>query len=135
MKLKVLLVEDDEVSTFLSNRLLAKIGRCSKVDVAQNGQEALDYLSRCTSTGNSYPDIILLDVNMPMMDGHEFLDHFVQLDFIDREKTHIVLLSTNPLVEERKDNAVLAQLVKPLTIEMAEEIFRLYGERVAARAH
>lgn len=134
MNLKVLLVEDDEVSTFLSNRLLEKAGRFSKVDATQNGQEALDYLSHCSSKGRSYPDIILLDVNMPMMDGIEFLDHFVQLDFIDREKTHVVLLSTNPLIEERNDNVVMAQLVKPLTLEKVEHIVRLYSQRVAEKA-
>lgn len=133
MKWNILLVEDDEISAFLSTRLLEKKGRCSLLEVAKNGQEALDYLYNCRST-LQFPDLILLDVNMPIMDGFEFLRQYANLDLKTRERIPVILLSTDPgrLAESRSD-FILTQIAKPLTIEKVNELFDTLDEYAQKR--
>jgi CheY-like chemotaxis protein len=66
----ILLVEDDQLDVMDIRRSLNKLGIIYKIIVAKNGEEAIDFL-RCNS--DSLPDIILIDVNMPRMNGLELL--------------------------------------------------------------
>lgn len=73
----VLLVDDDSTTNFLNERLLKKLGVADHILVARNGEEALMALAQaCGSTGNSCPVLILLDINMPVMNGIEFLEAY-----------------------------------------------------------
>lgn len=70
----ILLVEDDEDDRMIIGRALRGAPIMVRVDVATNGREALDYLEQCASQPDGkLPDMILLDINMPVMDGNEFL--------------------------------------------------------------
>ncbi len=80
----ILLVDDDDVSNYLNKLLIEKSGIDVDVEVALNGLTALEYL---TSTGQfngnavfPRPELILLDINMPRMNGWEFLDEYEKLD-------------------------------------------------------
>lgn len=88
----VLLVDDDPASNFLARLLLRKLKTVEHVSVAENGKEALDYIIE-NSGKKSFPDLILLDINMPLMDGFEFMDHFQRLPF--KNLTRVVLLSSS----------------------------------------
>ncbi|SNR71134.1 Response regulator receiver domain-containing protein [Maribacter sedimenticola] len=66
--IKILIIEDDEITNFISKSTLEKFG-FKNINVALNGQEGLDFLR-----SNMCPDIILLDVNMPVLDGWDFLE-------------------------------------------------------------
>ncbi|MDO1514055.1 response regulator [Maribacter confluentis] len=66
--IKILIIEDDEITNFISKSTLEKFG-FKNISVALNGQEGLDFLR-----SNMCPDIILLDVNMPVLDGWDFLE-------------------------------------------------------------
>lgn len=71
---RVLLVEDDRDDVFVVEKVLSRAPIRVKVDVCENGQVALDYLSRCLEKdGPVLPDLILLDLNMPVMDGYTFM--------------------------------------------------------------
>lgn len=65
--IKILIIEDDEITNFITESALGKLG-FKNIDVALNGQDGLDFLQE-----NKCPDIILLDVNMPVLDGWDFL--------------------------------------------------------------
>lgn len=131
MKWNILLVEDDEISIFLSTRLLEKKKECSSLKVAKNGKDALDYLFNCRTQAQGCPDLILLDINMPIMDGFEFLRHYVDLDFFTKEKAQIVLLSSEPgrLNGVVKEGFIFSQIAKPLTIEKIDELFALLDKQ------
>jgi len=104
----ILLIDDDEPTNFLNKMTLEQGSYARYVRVSQNGQEALDYLASCGDTGNGVsrnprPDLIFLDINMPAMDGWEFLERYKQLP--PEKKADIVLImlttSLNPDDEAR----------------------------------
>lgn len=73
----VLLVDDDPTTNFVSEHLLRTLGVTEHVLVAHNGEEALALLARvCPPSGPACPALILLDVNMPVMGGIEFLEAY-----------------------------------------------------------
>jgi len=114
---KVLLVDDDPTSTFLAQLLLRKLSTVEHVSVAANGKDALDYLIGSQEKGN-LPDLILLDINMPLMDGFEFMDHFQQLPF--HNAARVVLLSSSVSskdLQKAADYHIRDFINKPLTKE------------------
>jgi CheY-like chemotaxis protein len=117
----VLLVDDDQVNNFLTERLIKKLGITNKVKTSLNGEEALLYLAKsCCSFDEGYPEVIFLDNNMPEMNGIEFMESFNQINFNSNSKVKIIVLtaSENPKDREKLEGlGVQAYLTKPLTEE------------------
>lgn len=91
----VLIVDDSEVDRYLIRRLLAKSGVQESVFEAHHGVEAVDFLRDFDANRQRHPesfppDIILLDINMPIMGGFEFLDSFAQLKAVDDRYSSII---------------------------------------------
>lgn len=75
-KLNVLLVDDDSIYQFIARKTLEATGLTEKIEVCSNGEEAYRFLENNQSNTKVLPDVILLDVNMPVMNGWEFLHAF-----------------------------------------------------------
>jgi CheY-like chemotaxis protein len=97
--IKVLVVDDDATLIFLMKKLLQKTERVSEVRVASDGKEAIDILSE----RGWAPDLIFLDINMPVMSGWDFLDEFSR-SYADKMECEIVMLSSSTR-EMEKDQA------------------------------
>jgi len=102
----ILLIDDDEPTNFLNKMTVEQAGCAQYVQVVQSGQEALDYLTasgKHKDTEPIRPDLIFLDINMPAMDGWEFLDNYRRLP--EEKKAEIVMImlttSLNPDDEVR----------------------------------
>lgn len=120
----VLLVDDDPASNFLAQLLLRKLDKVLHVSVTANGKEALDYL-REQHGKSSFPDLILLDINMPIMDGFEFMDHFQQLPLNQLPRVVILSSSVSPKDAQRAmDYRVNGFINKPLTKERLAQILQ-----------
>lgn len=110
----ILLVDDDPVSNFMTSYFLSKTGICTQVSISTNGMEALQFLQE--NSGNP-PEIILLDLHMPVMDGLEFLQ-FMYTNGFDRNKTTIILYTIiTKDVEKEKERFGVELIDKPLTAQ------------------
>lgn len=91
-------VEDDPITATLTKLLLEKNLQGSRVQTYANGQQALDQLSWALQRNDAgeVPDLILLDLNMPMMDGWEFLDAFADLPLAKKICVFILTSSIHP---------------------------------------
>jgi CheY-like chemotaxis protein len=122
---KILLVDDDEASAYLSSTILSDMHAAKDIDVARDGYSASGLLRE---DGN-WPDIILLDINMPKMDGFEFLEHLKRIGASLRTK--IIMLTTSSRKEDKEKafsyRNVLDYVEKPLTEEIVRRIALAYG--------
>jgi len=124
---KVLLVDDDESSNFLSKMAILDFSPNIQVDEVRNGREALEYLLNVESC----PDIIFLDLNMPVIDGMQFLEIYKDyVKCIDHSKV-VVLTSSNR--ETDKENVMKSSLVfeyihKPLAEHNIQQLFTKYSD-------
>lgn len=114
--LKILLIEDNDIDVELIHRLCKRHSLDYPIIRARNGLEALKILERPDDTGLVQPYVILLDINMPMMDGFELLDHLTQHG--PTIETPIYILSSSASkadIERSKSYQITGYLVKPMT--------------------
>lgn len=76
MEKSILLVDDDSIFNFINTQLLNNIGFTENIHAASNGKEALDLINSCLSGTEPLPDIIFLDLIMPIVDGFAFIEAF-----------------------------------------------------------
>ncbi|WP_169736049.1 response regulator [Crocinitomix catalasitica] len=122
----LLLIDDSDATNNFHNRLLSKIKFAHQISTKKNGQEGLEFLDQC----ETYPEIIFLDLNMPIMDGFEFL-----AAISEQIKTHnyhapliVILSSSEEVIDKEKCHTLYDNLLfcsKPLTINQINEI-KLY---------
>lgn len=115
---RILLVDDDQITNFLNENLIKEMSISDHISIANDGQEALDYVKlNCNESVNgSCCDLILLDLNMPVMDGFEFLEKVSELKI--STPISIVLLTTSSNerdLERAKTFNITGYINKPLT--------------------
>ena len=116
MKKNVLLIDDDYIFNFLNQNMLERIEFTSEIYTALNGKEALNLLGY-SAPPRFIPDIIFLDLNMPIMDGFDFLEAFKKLNFPNKEKVIIVVVtsSENPTdIKKARQFGIAHYLLKPI---------------------
>lgn len=122
---KVLCVDDDEISLFISKVLIQDSSFAAMVDTAISGHKALDYFSEL-SPEEAVPRVIFLDLNMPEMDGWEFLDLFEKSYANKFPDTSVVILSSSIDPKDQKkaqDYKIVSDFVsKPLTFDVLDRI-------------
>ncbi|WP_170067597.1 response regulator [Neolewinella xylanilytica] len=88
-----MLVDDSETDNFIHSRRLTKMGIAERIVIRADGKQGLDYLTTVDPDGR--PDILFLDINMPVMDGWEFLDAYQVLPEAQRARVTIVMLTSS----------------------------------------
>ncbi|PWA07015.1 response regulator [Flavobacterium laiguense] len=131
----VLLIDDDMATNFISKMLIKKAGITDHIETVLNEQQAIEYLKNSGKYENSdgifpKPMLILLDINMPVMDGWEFAEAFSKLDENQKGEVIIVMLtsSLNPDDKERAANlpVISGFQNKILTMEGLNSIMNQY---------
>ena len=122
---KCFLVVDDDQTTVMLTRLFLESMSITDVHSSSNGQEAIEFIHQNCQQDHAQetcPDIVLLDLNMPVMDGFEFLEAYAKEQNLLKNKVSIVVLSSSDSKRDRDriqqyDVEVKGYIVKPLTEE------------------
>ncbi|WP_299700285.1 response regulator [uncultured Pontibacter sp.] len=132
----ILLVDDDKASNFINQLLIKKAAVTDELYIARNGKEAIELIrDKCLgheADVSKMPQLILLDINMPVMDGFDFLKAFEELDCPSKASALIAVLTTslNPKDRERVTAAGITHfLTKPLTKQVLEDLLQAHFER------
>jgi len=119
----IILVDDNEIDLFLHEKLIRISGISDNIDRFTTAREALDFIRK----KGPLPDIILLDIQMPELDGFDFLREYEHIEHIDRENTTIFMVSSSldfGDISKAKANPLVKSFIKkPLNVkELKDEI-------------
>ena len=129
----ILFIDDDEPTNFLNKMIAEELGYADHVQVAFSGQEALHYLTNSGPFENGSedfprPELIFLDINMPGMDGWEFLDRYKNLPSPQKGHVVMVMLTTSLNPDDEKAASKHSEISgfehKPLERVNLEKIIR-----------
>lgn len=126
----ILLIDDDPDDNLIHKHVVEESGLCDEVREAENGLEAIQYLTNTDQPGYRRPDVIFLDINMPVMNGFEFLEHYGKLPNDQKSRVLSLMLTTSLHPPDRKREGVFSEVsryhTKPLTVAMLQEIVDQY---------
>ncbi|GAB1855291.1 response regulator [Flavobacteriaceae bacterium MHTCC 0001] len=122
----VLLIDDDKFTSFYNEKIVKKHSNYNILDSVNSGKAALEYLQKSIKGSAQVPDVIFLDINMPSMNGWEFIEEFRKLDVNFTESIEIIMLTTssNPSDKEKADksNEISHFINKPLSLSLLDEL-------------
>tara|TARA_R110002020_G_scaffold31339_3_gene97852 strand:- start:475 stop:879 length:405 start_codon:yes stop_codon:yes gene_type:complete len=118
------IVDDDPIFVFGIKKMMKSIDFSENYLIYSNGKEALNNLTSIINEGKEVPDVILLDLNMPVMDGWDFLEEFKKVKLPKKIVIYIVTSSIDKADYERvrEFNNVSDYVVKPLEFRELEQI-------------
>lgn len=130
----IMLVDDDDTTNYLNHRLLAQVNAAHNIKIIKNGEKALEYLNYACHKENHLthpcPDLILMDIKMPVMDGFEFLETYEQIDLARKNNIVILMLTSSAsfydLERLKKYRVVKKHYSKSLTETDVREIIAEY---------
>jgi CheY-like chemotaxis protein len=118
------IIDDDPIFVFGAKKIMKFADFCNGFMVFHNGEEALVNLRSIIKAGEKLPDVILLDLNMPVMDGWQFLEEFVKIPSEKPITIFIVSSSIDPqdVMKAKTYEGVNNYIIKPITMEMLSQI-------------
>ena len=121
-----MLVDDNDTDNFISKRIIEITNFSEEVIVKNSGKSALDYLEENRDDPANLPEIIFLDINMPIVDGFVFLYEYEKFNNEIKDKCRVIILSSS---DNKRDidkivnnDYVIKFVTKPLTEKTLEEI-------------
>jgi CheY-like chemotaxis protein len=130
----ILLVDDDEATNFLNSKLIKRCAIAEHVEATERADVLLDHLVHHKSVNgdNTFrvPDLMFLDINMPVMSGWEFLEEYNKLSPEQVQQIVVIMLTSSPNPDDelrsKKIGAVAGFLNKPLTAAVVDEVINRY---------
>lgn len=126
----ILIIDDDPINNLFSRIIIEDADVSSMVSVCHSVPEALDFLRAAEATGDTaFPDLILLDISMPSLDGFDFLDRYYALKYNERHATFISMFTSSDeqdyLLRTRKYEVVVGFISKPLSVSSLNKLLAL----------
>jgi CheY-like chemotaxis protein len=123
----VLLIDDNDVDNFLTEHLFRVHSAADRITARRSAVEALKFLEKCLRHPEEFPDVILLDINMPQMDGFQFMEHYAKFPAEIKERCCVVMITSSEAKEDslraHSDPNINRFLQKPISSYTMEEIF------------
>ena len=122
------IIDDDPIFVYGTKRIMKEVNFTEKILVFNNGQEAIEGLFEISQSEELMPEVIFLDLNMPIMNGWEFLEEYEKLPKTNLKKTIIYIISSSvdPRDLERVKNyeKVNNYILKPITPDDLSNILK-----------
>ncbi len=131
----VMLVDDNDTDNFISKRIIEITKFAQRVEIKNSGKSALQYLEQEQNNPENLPNLIFLDINMPIVDGFVFLFEFEMFPDVVKDKCKIVILSSSDNkrdIEKIVGNEyVIKFITKPLTEAALQDVRVALAEKSA----
>ncbi|HTO35559.1 MAG TPA: response regulator [Flavobacterium sp.] len=128
MRKNVLIIDNDPIYRSLIQKLILKSNFSEKIFTANDGNESLNYLLKNQNNPGELPDVILLDIEMPVMNGWDFMDMYQSIKNSVAKKITVFLVSSSISPEDRQKaldyEDISGFYSKPITTEILSEIFK-----------
>jgi CheY-like chemotaxis protein len=126
--MNILLVDDDSVFHFIHTKILNSLG-LTEISTANNGEEALEFIDEHASGKRPLPNLIFVDLDMPILDGFGFIEAFKKLILPQKDKIHIAILSSsfNPSdINRARELGVSHYLNKPISENSIQSLLQSF---------
>ncbi|WP_337045086.1 response regulator [Emticicia sp. 17c] len=126
---KLLCIDDDETTLLLIRMVVEKARFAKEIKTCKSAQEALGYYQNILAEQSTEaPQLIFLDLNMPVMSGWDFLDEFISTYYPKFNQTQIVILSSSTNIEDRNKArqypAIIGYIPKPITADLLKKLVK-----------
>jgi CheY-like chemotaxis protein len=122
VKKHILLIDDNDIDNYINNHIVKKSKLAEKITIKNSAIKALEYLESVSDNIEEFPDMIFLDISMPIMNGFGFLDELIKFPLVIDQKCSVVMLTSssdqNDIDRALQYSVVQKYLTKPLKIEM-----------------
>ncbi len=126
----VLFIDDDRVTNFYNERVVSKHQNFKNTISVNSGKAALEYLMEVENDNAIKPDLIFLDINMPAMNGWEFIEEYKKLNVDVTNGIKIIMLTTSSSSSDferyKKLKIVNDYINKPLSFDLLEDIVKVH---------
>lgn len=128
-KINLLVIDDDDINIFIIKKIVEKTGLDINMVSKGNGQQAIDYIKESISNPEHFPNLILIDINMPIMNGWEFIEAYQTLNIQQNVDMYILSSSVyeNDIEKTKSYTSVKGFISKPLSIERLKELVNAIG--------
>lgn len=122
--LNIFLVDDDHIYQFTAKKTLESMGLIERVSMFPDGEKALGFIKEHISEPENLPDIIFLDINMPIMDGWQFVDEFQRLSLPKKIALYMVSSSVdeNDMKRSKEFGVIDDYIIKPVGRSRFEQL-------------
>lgn len=124
----IAIIDDDDIFVYITKKAVEQINIVEQIKVFGNGKDAIDYLKENCCKPDLLPEIILLDLSMPIMDGWQFLDEYTKIKPKIGKKITIYIVTSSISPEDMRKakniDAVSDFIIKPITKDKLIEIIK-----------
>lgn len=127
----VLVIDDDDISNFIYTRVIAATGMVDHIESYKSGKDALNYFENIATTPEKFPDMIFLDINMPVMSGWDFLEKYRDIVPAHLQNETILCILSSSVYKTDIEKAqsfpqVKEYVPKPLTTDSLKSLLQKY---------
>jgi len=120
------IVDDDPTHVYITKRQVLMTGMVETIMICSNGKEAYDKMKAIMEAGETLPELILLDLNMPVWDGWQFLEEFIKIPVEQKITIYLLTSSTSEEDLQKAESYKLTSnyLIKPITYDQLKQVFQ-----------